>query len=289
MCERLKIREFDLFCGPCRRFIRQMEEETGRFLLLETLFCCNIRFKGKTLDNEVIETPWLTNSRAPVIAVVDDDPDILELVSVHLKKAGMKVRSFPDVEPFYRLPRATPPLLLILDLMLPGADGIEVCKSMRKQEKLSSVPVIMLTARADEVDRVLGLEIGADDYIVKPFSPKELVARIKAVLRRSRPQEQKIQKVEIGGLLTIDLQRHEVAVQGTRIDLTAVEFRILQFLASRTGWVFSRDSILDHLWGHEKAVSDRTVDVHVRHLREKLGAASSLLKNVRGVGYKLEA
>ena len=262
--------------------------ESG-FLLLETLFCCNIRFKGKALDNPVIETPWLTNSRAPVIAIVDDDPDILELVAVHLKKAGMKVRSFPDVEPFYRFLQQETPDLVILDLMLPGADGMEVCKSMRKQEKLSSVPVIMLTARADEVDRVLGLEIGADDYIVKPFSPKELVARIKAVLRRSNPQEQKIQRVEIGGLLTIDLQRHEVAVQGTRIDLTAVEFRILQFLASRTGWVFSRDSILDHLWGHEKAVSDRTVDVHVRHLREKLGAASSLLKNVRGVGYKLEA
>ncbi len=241
------------------------------------------------MDNPVIETQWLMNSRAPVIAVVDDDPDILELVSVHLKKAGMKVRPFPDVEPFYRFLREEKPDLVILDLMLPGADGIEVCKSLRRQEKFSSVPVIMLTARADEVDRVLGLEIGADDYIVKPFSPKELVARIKAVLRRSHPQEESPQRVEIGGLLTIDLQRHEVAVQGTKIDLTAVEFRILQFLASRTGWVFSRESILDHLWGHEKAVSDRTVDVHVRHLREKLGTASSLLRNVRGVGYKLEA
>ncbi len=123
------------------------------------------------MDNPVIETPWLTNSRAPVIAIVDDDPDILELVAVHLKKAGMKVRSFPDVEPFYRFLQQETPDLVILDLMLPGADGMEVCKSMRKQEKLSSVPVIMLTARADEVDRVLGLEIGADDYIVKPFSP----------------------------------------------------------------------------------------------------------------------
>ena len=241
------------------------------------------------MENQVTEMPWTLNSRPPVIAIVDDDPDILELVSVHLKKAGMKVRSFPDVEPFYRFLQQEMPDLVILDLMLPGADGIEVCKSMRRQEKLSSVPVIMLTARADEVDRVLGLEIGADDYIIKPFSPKELVARIKAVLRRSQPHEQKVQKVDVGGLLTIDLQRHEVEVQGTRIDLTAVEFRILQFLASRTGWVFSRESILDHLWGHEKIVSDRTVDVHVRHLREKLGAASSLLKNVRGVGYKLEA
>lgn len=241
------------------------------------------------MENRVDEAPWTMNSRAPIIAIVDDDPDILELVSVHLKKAGMKVRPFPDVDPFFRFLQQEMPDLVILDLMLPGADGIEVCKSMRRQEKFLSVPVIMLTARADEVDRVLGLEIGADDYMVKPFSPKELVARIKAVLRRSQPHEQKVQKVDVGGLLTIDLQRHEVAVQGTKIDLTAVEFRILQFLASRTGWVFSRESILDHLWGHEKIVSDRTVDVHVRHLREKLGAASSLLKNVRGVGYKLEA
>jgi len=241
------------------------------------------------LDTLTAEAPWPANSRAPLIAIVDDDPDILELVSMHLKRAGMKVRPFADVEPLYRFLQQETPSLIILDLMLPGADGLEVCKSLRKEEKFSSVPVIMLTARADEVDRVLGLEIGADDYMVKPFSPKELVARIKAVLRRSHPQEQKQQKVEIGGLLTIDLQRHEVAVAGTRIDVTAVEFRILQFLASRTGWVFSRDSILDHLWGHEKVVSDRTVDVHVRHLREKLGAASPLLKNVRGVGYKLEA
>jgi DNA-binding response OmpR family regulator len=241
------------------------------------------------LDDLTTEEPWAGNSRVPLIAIVDDDPDILELLTVHLKKTGMKVRSFPDVEPFYRFLQQGTADLIILDLMLPGADGIEVCKSLRKEEKFSSVPVIMLTARADEVDRVLGLEIGADDYIIKPFSPKELVARVKAVLRRSRPQGQKLQKVEIGGLLTIDLQRHEVAVGGTKVDVTAVEFRILQFLASRTGWVFSRDSILDHLWGHEKIVSDRTVDVHVRHLREKLGDASSLLKNVRGVGYKLEA
>ncbi len=241
------------------------------------------------MDNLTTEVPWAANSRAPLIAIVDDDPDILELVTVHLKRTGMKVRSFADVEPFYRFLQQDKPDLIILDLMLPGADGLEVCKSLRKEEKFSSVPVIMLTARADEVDRVLGLEIGADDYIIKPFSPKELVARVKAVLRRSQPPWQKLQKVEIGGLLTLDFQRHEVAVGGMKVDVTAVEFRILQFLASRTGWVFSRDSILDHLWGHEKIVSDRTVDVHVRHLREKLGDASSLLKNVRGVGYKLEA
>ena len=240
------------------------------------------------MDHDTFE-PWAGKGRIPLIAVVDDDPDILDLVSVHLKKAGMKVRPFPDSEPFHRFLHQDTPDLVILDLMLPDADGIDVCKALRREERFSAVPVIMLTARADEVDRVLGLEIGADDYITKPFSPKELVARVKAVLRRSRPQEHRMQKVEIGGLLTLDLQRHEVFADGERVELTAVEFRILQFLASRTGWVFSRDSILDYLWGHDKVVSDRTVDVHVRHLREKLGPAAPLLKNVRGVGYKLEA
>ncbi len=225
----------------------------------------------------------------PLVAIVDDDRDILELVSVHIKRAGMKAREFADAEGFYGFLHQDTPDIVILDLMLPDADGIEICKFLRRDERFSALPVIMLTARADEVDRVLGLEIGADDYITKPFSPKELVSRVKAVLRRSRPGEQPTQKIAIGDLLSVDLQRHEVTVEARRIELTAVEFRILQLLASRQGWVFSRDSILDFLWGHDKTVSDRTVDVHIRHLREKLGAASSLIKNVRGAGYKLDA
>lgn len=231
----------------------------------------------------------IPHARAPLIAVVDDDPDILELVSVHLKKTGMKVREFPDAEAFYRFLHQDVPDLVLLDLMLPDADGIEICRFLRKDEKYDSVPVIMLTARADEVDRVLGLEMGADDYVTKPFSPKELIARVKAVLRRTRPREQRSQRVELGELLTIDLQRHEVTVGGKKAEVTPVEFRILQLLASKTGWVFSRERILDFLWGHDKIVSDRTIDVHVRHLREKLGPASHLIKNVRGIGYKLEA
>jgi DNA-binding response OmpR family regulator len=230
----------------------------------------------------------LLSMRAPLVAAVDDDPDILELVSVHLLKAGMKVRKFPDAEGFYRFLHQDVPDLVVLDLMLPDSDGIEICRFLRNEKRLSAVPVIMLTARSDEVDRVLGLEIGADDYITKPFSPKEFVARVKAVLRRSRPREEKAEKMEIGGVLTIDLGRYELTVGSEKIDVTAVEFRILQILASRPGWVFSRESILDHLWGHDKVVTERTIDVHVRHLREKLGTAAHLVKNVRGVGYKLE-
>ena len=225
--------------------------------------------------------------RAPLVAVVDDDRDILELVSVHLKRTGMKVREFADAESFYRALSGEVPDLVILDLMLPDADGMEICKFLRGHDRLSSVSVIMLTAKADEVDRVLGLEIGADDYITKPFSPKELVARVKAVLRRAEPKAA-AQAVEIG-LLGIDLKRHLVTVAGKPVEVTPVEFRILEILSSRAGWVFSRERILDYLWGHDKIVLERTVDVHIRHLREKLGEAAQLIKNVRGAGYKLEA
>jgi two-component system phosphate regulon response regulator PhoB/two-component system alkaline phosphatase synthesis response regulator PhoP len=170
--------------------------------------------------------------------------------------------------------------------MLPDTDGLEVCRQIRRSERLAAVPVIMLTARGDESDKVVGLELGADDYVTKPFSVKELVARIHAVLRRPGGSETGPRIVV--GPLVIDLEKFEVAAGGERIDLTATEFKILRLLASRKGRVFSRDQILDHLWGNEKAVIDRTVDVHIRNLREKLGEAASLIKNIRGVGYKLE-
>jgi len=176
--------------------------------------------------------------------------------------------------------------LIVLDLMLPDADGLEICKELKKQAEYSSIPIIMLTAKGEETDKILGLELGADDYVTKPFSPKELVARVKAVLRRQQKREE-LPKIEIGGLLTILPEKHEVYVEGNKVELTSTEFRILQLLSSKKGWVFTRDQILDYLWGQEKAVVDRTVDVHIKHLREKLGKASSLIKNIRGVGYKL--
>jgi two-component system phosphate regulon response regulator PhoB/two-component system alkaline phosphatase synthesis response regulator PhoP len=170
--------------------------------------------------------------------------------------------------------------------MLPDTDGLEVCRRIRKSERLADIPVIMLTARGDEADKVVGLELGADDYVTKPFSVKELVARIHAVLRRPGGAETGPRIVV--GPLVIDLEKFEVTAGGERIELTATEFKILQLLASRKGRVFNRDQILDHLWGNEKAVIDRTVDVHIRNLREKLGEAAALIKNIRGVGYKLE-
>ncbi|MGB7294959.1 MAG: response regulator transcription factor [Candidatus Aminicenantales bacterium] len=223
-----------------------------------------------------------------IIAVVDDEPDIVELISLHLRKAGFRPKGFSEAKSFLDSLTQQAPDLVILDLMLPDMDGLEVCKLLRRKEEWASVPVIMVTARGEEGDKVLGLELGADDYITKPFSAKELVARVKSVLRRQAgPPESK--PVDIGGFLSLDPEKYEVRVQGRKVDLTATEFRILKLLASKKGWVFTRDQILDDLWGHEKIVLDRTVDVHIRNLREKLGPkAARIIKNIRGVGYKLE-
>jgi two-component system phosphate regulon response regulator PhoB/two-component system alkaline phosphatase synthesis response regulator PhoP len=175
--------------------------------------------------------------------------------------------------------------------MLPDVDGFEICKQLRAKPEHASIPIIIITARSTETDKILGLGLGADDYMVKPFSPRELVARVKAVLRRTGRQdlesEKEAENIQIGDILTIDLQKYEVVVEGAKIDLTATEFRILQLLASKNGWVFSRDKILTHLWGSDKMVLDRTVDVHIKHLREKMGKAGALIKNMRGIGYKL--
>lgn len=223
---------------------------------------------------------------APVIAALDDEADILELLRVNLEKAGFRFAGFQEPEDLFRYLARERPGLILLDLMLPGTDGLEVCRQIRRSADLASIPIIMLTARGDESDKVVGLELGADDYVTKPFSVKELVARIRAVLRRPAAGEAG-PRIAVGTMV-LDLDKFEVTVGGEKADLTATEFKILQLLASRPGRVFSRDQILDHLWGSEKAVIDRTVDVHIRNLREKLGPAASLVKNIRGVGYKLE-
>lgn len=221
------------------------------------------------------------------VAIVDDEPDLLELVSHHLKRAGFQTQTFLDGRTFLSYLDRHRPDLVILDLMLPDADGFEICKNLRSKRDFISLPIIMLTAKGDETDRVLGLELGADDYVTKPFSVKELVSRVKAVLRRLevRPATQKI---EIGKMLSVDLEGHKVLVEGHEIELTSTEFKILGLLALNRGRVYTRDQILDHLWGQEKVVVDRTIDVHIRNLREKLGKAAALIQNVRGVGYKIE-
>ncbi len=222
-----------------------------------------------------------------LIAVIDDEPDILKLVSLHLQKAGFEVKEFQDGKGFQQFLKKTIPDLAILDLMLPGEDGLELCKYLKKEDKFSSVSIIMLTAKSEETDKILGLELGADDYVTKPFSPKELTARVKAVLRR-KDKGTGTQRLNIDNILTIDLQKYEVSVMGKKIELTSTEFKILELLTSHRGWVFNRDQILEHLWGEDKIVVDRTIDVHIKNLREKLGKARKFIKNVRGLGYKFE-
>ena len=222
-----------------------------------------------------------------LIAVVDDEPDIVNLVSINLQRAGFEVKGFADALAFVKFLERRLPDLVILDVMLPDMDGFEVCRHMKGEARTAAVPIIMLTAKGEETDRVVGLELGADDYITKPFSVRELTARVKAVLRRG-PEKGQAGEIRIARDLTLDPAKYEVMVSGKRIDLTSSEFKILAFLASKPGRVFTRDHILDHLWGSEKAVVDRTVDVHIRNLRVKLGRAARYIKNVRGVGYKVE-
>jgi two-component system phosphate regulon response regulator PhoB/two-component system alkaline phosphatase synthesis response regulator PhoP len=222
------------------------------------------------------------------VFVVEDEPDILELIALNLKKAGYEVDKFSEAGPMLAMLKKKVPDLLILDLMLPDHDGLDVCKTLKNDKKYPDFPIIMVTARTEELDVVLGLELGADDYIPKPFSPRELLARVKAVLRRTKRSAARVsRKIAFDDILAIDTAKYEVLVKGEKIQLTATEFVILKILAEKPGWVFSREKILANLWGDEKDVFDRTVDVHIKNLREKLGPAGELIKNVRGVGYKI--
>ncbi len=221
-----------------------------------------------------------------LIAIVDDEEDILKLVSINLEKAGFSVKTFSDADKLLKwIPRQKPDLI-ILDLMLPGTDGLEACKALKRENAYTRIPVIMLTAKGDETDRVLGLELGADDYVVKPFSPKELVARVKAVLRRDEGKTSG--KVLQAGPVILDIEKYSVTVKGKVIEVTTTELKILELLMGKQGYVFDRERILDHVWGNDKVVLDRTIDVHIKNLREKLGASGEMIKNIRGVGYKLE-
>ncbi|MBW2466407.1 MAG: response regulator transcription factor [Deltaproteobacteria bacterium] len=222
------------------------------------------------------------------ILVVEDEEDILELVVFNLKKEGYQVIGVSSGEEALHEARYQTPDLIVLDLMLPGVDGFDVCKSLKSDPKTKAVPVIMLTARSEESDIVVGLELGADDYLTKPFSPRELIARIRAILRRfntgvsSQEILLKVHDIEINP------KRHEVKVSGNQINFTSTEFRILRLLADRPGWVFTRDQIVAAVHNQEYVVSDRSVDVMVVGLRKKLGASGKLIETVRGVGYRMK-
>jgi two-component system phosphate regulon response regulator PhoB len=222
------------------------------------------------------------------ILVVDDEPDALEVLGFKLREAGYTPIFAKDGTRAIAIARDERPDLIVLDLMLPEVDGLEVCKILRRDASTSSIPVIMLTARAAEMDRVLGLELGADDYVTKPFSPRELVIRIRKQLTRARAGEEAGSHLRIGDIL-IDVPRHSVQVGAKPVTLTATEFRLLEILARRRGRVQSRDRLLQDVWGYENPIDSRTVDTHMRRLREKLGGAAQHLETVRGVGYRFAA
>lgn len=221
------------------------------------------------------------------ILVIDDEADLVELVIYNLKKEGFSVDSASDGETALKKVRKGTYDLLILDLMLPGIQGTELCRILRNDPKTSGIPIIMLTAKAEEVDKIVGLEIGADDYVTKPFSPRELIARVKAVMRRTKekPVVDKILKIDD---IEINRERYTVSIKGTSVKLSATEFKLLLFLAERKGKVFSREQLLDAIWRDEAFVEPRTVDVHIRRLRahvEDDPAHPRYIKTMRGIGY----
>ncbi|MGH9407573.1 MAG: winged helix-turn-helix domain-containing protein [Terriglobia bacterium] len=227
----------------------------------------------------------------PRIVVIEDEKDITDLLTYTLRKEGFEVRSSPRGKEGLDIIRRGPADLALIDIMLPDLNGLEVCKRLRADDDFRKLPVIFLTAKGEEIDRILGLEIGADDYVVKPFSPRELVARIKAVLRRQERSGGEPQVIESPDI-RLDPRTQEVTVRGQPVDLSTLEFRLLHFLASHPRRIFARESLLDQVWGSDHFVTPRTVDVHIRRLREKIEAQPErprYLQTVRGAGYRFTA
>ncbi len=218
------------------------------------------------------------------ILVVDDEPDIVEIIQYNLEKSGFDVIVASDGPAALEKARADTPDLIVLDLMLPGLEGTEVCRLLKGDERTRSIPILMLTAKSEEIDRIIGLELGADDYVVKPFSPREIALRIRNILRR-RAGPETPGPVRIGPLV-IDVGGHHVSVAGRPVSLTATEFKLLVILFRRRGRVQTREALLDAVWGYDYVGYGRTVDAHVKRLREKLGEASGMVETVRGVGYR---
>ena len=224
-----------------------------------------------------------------LIAVVDDERDILDLITHHLEREGFVVKPFQSGKDFLLYINSVPPDLVLLDIMLPGMDGLELCRILKGKPSTRDIPIMMITAKSTEADIVVGLELGADDYMVKPFRMRELVARVKSIMRRYGEKDSEDAALRVGPL-AVNPSSYEAKLGSERLDLTTTEFRILETLAERKGKVFTRDQLIKRktLWGDDRLVFDRTIDVHIKNLREKLGAAGAMIKTVRGIGYKLE-
>ncbi|HEX9578557.1 MAG TPA: response regulator [Myxococcales bacterium] len=222
---------------------------------------------------------------APRILIVEDEPDIVQVLEFALRQAGFETVSARDAENAFARIREKPPDAVLLDLMLPDLPGTEICRQLKSSAKTRALPIIMLTARGDEVDRIVGFELGADDYITKPFSVREVVLRIKAILRRHTPGDERPR--EQVGPLRIDTEAHRCFVDGAEIVLTALEFRLLATFMSRLGRVQTREQLLRDVWSMSPEMQTRTVDTHVKRLREKLGSGRDLIETVRGIGYRM--
>jgi DNA-binding response OmpR family regulator len=220
------------------------------------------------------------------ILVVDDETDVIDLLVINLRVEGFNVIAVEDGATALAKARAEKPSLIILDLMLPKMSGLEICKVLKSDISTRNIPIIMLTAKAEEVDKIVGLELGADDYVTKPFSPRELMLRVNRSLRRGKDKTPSVEKLTIGELV-LDHGRHEVLVKNEPVELTATEFKLLALLMDRRGRVQGRDRLLNDVWGYESVIDTRTVDTHVRRLREKLGTLASYIETVRGVGYRI--
>ncbi len=222
------------------------------------------------------------------VLLVEDDEDILELLRYNLSEEGYTVDGAVTGEEALRLVVTKLPDLVILDLMLPGLDGMEVCKMIKRDPKTSHIPIVMLTAKSEDSDIVAGLELGADDYITKPFSPRVLIARVRAVLRRkSKEQTDETSTIQLHDLV-INPGRHEVLAENSQVELTSTEFRVLHFLARRPGWVFTRNQIVEGVHGYDYPVTERSIDFQIASLRKKLGPAGKYIRTVRGVGYRFK-
>jgi two-component system, OmpR family, phosphate regulon response regulator PhoB len=219
------------------------------------------------------------------ILIIEDEADVADLLSLNLRNAGFKVSTAADGASGLQKVRDDRPDFIILDLMLPRMSGLEVCKILKSDTATSHIPILMLTAKAEEIDRIVGLEFGADDYVTKPFSPREVVLRIGAIMRRADAKEEE-EHLAVGSIV-IDASRHEVSVNGKRVNLTSLEFKLLRTLMQRRGRVQARDRLLNDVWGYESVIDTRTVDTHVRRLRKKLGKAADVIESVRGFGYRL--
>jgi two-component system phosphate regulon response regulator PhoB len=220
------------------------------------------------------------------ILIIEDEPDVVDLLTLHLRKAGFAVSTAPDGAAGLRKAREETPALIVLDLLLPKMPGLEICRALKTDIATRQIPVLMLTAKAEEIDRIVGLEFGADDYVTKPFSPRELVLRVNAILRRGKSEAVDEKKLSIG-TITLDPARHQVEVAGRAVRLTSVEFKLLSMLMRRQGRVQERDRLLNEVWGYESVIDTRTVDTHVRRLRKKLGKAANAIETVRGFGYRI--